>query len=173
MASTLAQPQVLVWAHSPPEKESMVTVLTLSALALAMVDAAGVVAYSSKKLLDFPAGYILIESVVADLAITKSSTGVIAAFDGDFSLGTAAANGDATLTGTEVDILASTPTPQAVAGVTTAIGSKLTASNLDGTVTPVDLYLNMLVDDSDHDVTTTPCNLLFTGTITVTWRNAG
>lgn len=148
-----------------------VTVLQLSNLTLAMVDVAGVVAYASKKIFDFPEGYIAIESAVADLAVTKSSAGVIAAFDGDFSLGSVAAAGDATLTSTEADVIASTATPQAVAGATTAIGSKLTATNLDGSVTPVDLYLNVLVDDADHDVTTTPCNLLFTGTVTVIWRN--
>lgn len=155
------------------QRSDNVTVLTLSALAVAMADTAGIVAFGSKKLLDFPAGYIGIESVVANLAVTKSSAGVIATFDGDFSLGTVAAAGDATLTATEADIMASVATPQAVAGVTTARGSKLTATDLDGTVTPVDLYLNVLVDDTDHDVTTTPCNLLFTGTITVTWRNKG
>lgn len=154
-------------------REAMTTVLTLTALSIAMADAAGVVAYGSKKILDFPAGYVGIESVVAKLSVTKSSAGVITTFDGDFSLGTVAAAGDATLTGTEADIIASTATPQAVAGVTTAYGSKLTATNLDGTTTPVDMYLNVLVDDADHDVTTTPCNLLFTGTITVTWRNMG
>lgn len=154
-------------------KEMNVTVLTLTALSLAMVDAAGVVAFASKKLLDFPKGYIDIESVTANLAVTKSSAGVIAAFDGDFALGTVAAAGDATLTGTEADIIASTATPQAVAGATTAIGSKLTATTIDGMTTAADLFLNVLVDDTDHDVTTTPCNLLFTGTITLTWCNLG
>jgi len=149
------------------------TVLTLNALAVAMADAAGVVAFGSKKILDFPAGYIRIDSIVADLAVSKSSAGVIATFDGDFSVGTVAAAGDATLTSTEADMIASTATPQAVAGVTTAIGSKLTATDLDGTVTPIDMYLNVVVDDADHDVTTTPCNLLFTGTVTVTWRKMG
>lgn len=154
-------------------RESMTTVLTLAALSIALVDNAGVIAHGGKKILDFPKGYIAIESVVCNLAVTKSSAGVIATFDGAFSLGSVVADTSATLTSTEVDIVASTATPQAVAGVTTANGSKLTATNLDGTVTPVDVYLNVIVDDTDHDVTVTPCNLLFTGTITITWRKMG
>lgn len=154
-------------------REAITTVLTLTALSIALVDNAGVVAHGGKKIMDFPAGYIAIESVVADLAVTKSSAGVDAAWDGDFSLGSVIADTDASLTSTEADIIASTATPQAVAGVTTAIGSKLTATNLDGTTTPVDMYLNVIVDDADHNVTGTACNLLFTGTITVTWRNMG
>lgn len=160
-------------ANTVTRGQWFVTTLTLSALSLAMVDVAGTVAYAGKKILDFPAGYIRIDSAVADLAIAKSSAGVIATWDGDFSLGTVTAAGDATLTSTEADIIASTATPQAVSSVTTAIGSKLTATDLDGTVTAKDMYLNVLVDDADQDVTTTPCNLLFTGTITLTWRNMG
>ena len=158
---------------SSASREAMTTVLTLSALSIALVDNAGVIAHGGKKILDFPKGYISIESVVANLAVTKSSAGVIATFNGAFSLGSVVADTGATLTSTEADIIASTVTPAATAGVTTANGAKLTATNLDGTVTPVDMYLNVVVTDTDHDVTATPCNLLFTGTITITWRNMG
>lgn len=149
------------------------TVIQLSAIALALVDNAGVVAYTSKKILDFPEGQIRIDSIVADLACTKSSAGVNATFNGDFSLGTVAANNTATLTSTEANVLASTSTPAAVAGVTSAAGINATPAIFDGHTTAVDLYLNALVDDTDHDVTTTPANLSYTGTVTIIWENLG
>lgn len=43
----------------------------------------------------------------------------------------------------------------------------------NGTSTAKDCYLNVLVDDADHDVTGTACNLIFNGTITLTWVNLG
>lgn len=149
------------------------TVISLAALAIALADNAGVVAYGGKKIMDFPEGQIRVNSVVADLAVTKSSAGVNADFDGDFALGTATANNTATLTGTEADVLASTATPQAVAGATTAIGANVTPAVFDGSTTAKDLYLNFVVDDADHNVTGTACNLVVTGTVTVLWENLG
>lgn len=210
---------------------------------LPMVDEAGVVAYAGLKIYDLPEGVLLILGATANLALTKSSVGVDAAFDGDFGIGTVTASNNATLTGTEQDILPSTATPQAVAGVTTAKGSSLstvptsltdnsvgTANNTveamadiataggatptaaqvdtavngvlakirnnfadvaakinevllvlsggkllasDGHTTPKDVYLNILVDDTDQDVTTTPCNIIVNGTITLHWVNLG
>jgi hypothetical protein len=61
----------------------------------------------------------------------------------------------------------------AVAGATTAKGVSTAAATLDGTDTAVDLFLNFLVDDTDHDVTTTPANLIVSGTITLHWINLG
>lgn len=204
------------------------TTLTFDDAPVALTDNAGTIAYGSQKIYDFPAGAIIILGVVVDLAITKSSTGVIATWDGDFSLGTAAANSGATLVGTEANVVPSTATPQAVAGATTAdwdgvdtIASLTDATSatpadtivnhadgttyandaaaietnmsslaakineilaaisgpkmlaVDGTATPVDLYFNVLVDDADHDVTSTPCNLILNGTISVLWAAIG
>jgi hypothetical protein len=35
------------------------------------------------------------------------------------------------------------------------------------------VYLNILVDDADHDVTSTACNIIANGTITLVWENYG
>lgn len=149
------------------------TVLTLTNTPVVLADNAGVVAYGSLKIYDFPQGAINFLGATANLAITKSSAGVNADFDGDFSLGSVAANNGATLATTEQNIIPTTPTPQAVSGVTSAKGQSTAGLYLDGTGTAVDLYLNMLVDDADHDVTGTPCNLIANGTITVLWTNLG
>lgn len=152
------------------------TVLRLKDSVLALTDEAGVVAYTSKKIFDFPEGLISFQGAVIDLVLTKSSAGVNADFDGDIGLGTAQASNNATLSSTEQNLVPTTPTTQAVAGVATA-KAKSTATEagalFDGTTTPVDVYLNVLVDDADHDVTGTPCNLIANGTITVLWFSLG
>lgn len=152
------------------------TVITLTDADVPMVDAAGVVAYGSIKLLDLPAGAVVFMGAVADLDLTKSSAGVNDTWDGDIGVGTVAASNNATLATTEQNIIPTTATPQAVAGVTTGdclSTSTEAATVIDGTTTPVDVYLNILVDDADHDVTTTPCNLIANGTITITWGLLG
>lgn len=151
------------------------TTLTLTALTMALTDQAGAIAYVGTKVYDFPAGAILILGATADIDLTKSSAGVDADWNGDFGLGTATAAADDTLTLTEDDILPTTATPEAVAGVTTSNGQSTAAENVvfDGTTTAKDLYLNYLVDDADHDVTATPCNLIANGTITLHWVNLG
>lgn len=149
------------------------TVLTFTNVTVALSDNAGVVAYGSKKIFDFPAGAITIIGATADLALTKSSAGVNDDWDGDFGMGTAAADSGATLATTEQNVIPTTATPQASSGATTATGYGTAAVYLDGTSTAVDLYLNFLVDDADHDVTGTACNLILNGTCTVTWTNHG
>jgi hypothetical protein len=150
------------------------TVLTFDDVAFALVDEAGVVAYKGTKVYDMPAGNILVLGATADLALTKSSAGVNADWDGDFGVGTVTASNNSTLSSTEQNIIPTTATPQAVAGATTAKGINAAAiAPLDGTATAIDIYLNFLVDDADHDVTSTPCNLVVNGTLTIHWIQLG
>lgn len=152
------------------------TVLTLVNTPVVLADEAGVVAYGGLKIYDFPAGAILFLGAVADLDLTKSSAGVNADWDGDIGLGTVTASNNATLSSTEQNLIPTTATPQAVAGVTTGdcLSTNTEAAKvIDGTATAVDAYLNILVDDTDHDVTTTPCNIIVNGTITLSWCNLG
>lgn len=149
------------------------TVLTLENTAIPLVDEAGVVAYGGLKVFDLPEGLVQILGAVADLAVTKSSAGVNNDFDGDFAVGTVTASNNNTLSATEANIIASTATPQAAAGATTAKGVSTAVLTLDGTATAVDVYLNALVDDADHDVTTTPASLIVNGTITLSWIHLG
>lgn len=152
------------------------TTFTLSGVTMALTDEASTVAYSSLKIYDFPQGYIYIQSAVADLTFTADAAGVNDDWDGDFGLGTAAAAADASLTNTEDDIL---PTTAVAAGAKDKIGvadGVSTASEhviFDGTTTAKDLYLNVLVDDVDQDVTSTPTNLVAAGTIVLNWIYMG
>lgn len=152
------------------------TVLTLTNTPISLTDEAGVVAFGGLKVYDFPDGLINFKGAVADLAVTKSSAGVNDDWDGDFGLGTVTASNNNSLSSTEQNLIPTTATPQAASGATTAKGKSTdTEANkvLDGTTTPIDVYLNALVDDADHDVTSTPCNLIFNGTITFHWENIG
>jgi hypothetical protein len=149
------------------------TVLTFVNTPIVLADNAAVVAFGSLKIFDMPQGSIVILGATANLVLTKSSAGVIATFDGDFGLGTTAADNTATLSSTEQNIIPTTATPQAVAGVSSMKGRSTAITFFDGTTTAIDVYLNALVDDADHDVTTTPCNLIVNGTITLVWSNLG
>lgn len=142
-------------------------VLTFADVAVPLVDEATVVAYGGLKVLDFAEGAVAILGGVGNLALTKSSAGVTATWDGDIGVGTVTASNNATLASTEQNIIPTTPTPQAVSSATTGDCVSTGAVYLDGTTTPVDVYLNILVDDADHDVTTTPCNIIVNGTLTI------
>lgn len=152
--------------------------LTLTNTPVVMADNPAVTAYGSLKIVDLPEGNIAILGAVMDLALTLSAAGINAGWDGDVGLGTVAANNGATpLATTEQNIIPNTATPQAVASATTAkawsTATELAAGVFNGTSAAVDVYLNLLVDDADHDVTTTPTNILCNGTIRITYVNLG
>ena len=147
--------------------------LTFEDVAIALTDEAGVVAYGGLKVLDMPEGAYAIMGAVAGLAVEKSSAGVNDDFDGDFGVGTVTASNNATLATTEQNIIPTTATPQASSGATTAKGVSTAAVYLDGTSTPSDIYLNFLVDDADHNVGGTACNLVINGTLTIHYLYLG
>lgn len=149
------------------------TTLTLADTPIVLVDEAATVAYGGLKVYDMPRGRIFVLSAATVLAVHKTSAGVNDDFDGDFSMGTVTATNNATLLTTEANIIASAATPQAVDGDTTANGGSSGPLAIDGLSTPMDVYLNAVVDDADHDVTGTPCNLEFTGTIEIIWKYLG
>ena len=152
------------------------TVLTLTNTPVVLADEAGVVAYGGLKIYDFPEGFIHFFGATANLTLGKSAAGVNADWDGDFALGTVTASNNATLASTEQDLIPTTATPQATASLTTATGVSTTTEAskiLDGHTTAKDVFLNILVDDADHDVTTTPTNIVVNGTITLLWANLG
>lgn len=147
------------------------TTLTLTDVVLALADEAGVVAYKGIKVYDLPAGLQTFLGAAASLSVVKDSAGVDDAWDGDFSMGTVTASNNNALTSTEANLIPSTATPQAVAGATTAIGVSSALLMVDGHSTAGDLYLNFIIDDADHDVTGTACNLTVNGTITLYWMS--
>lgn len=152
------------------------TVLTCTALPIVFADDAGQAQYGGVKLYDFPAGLLCTLGGVIDGALTMPSP-FIDAFTGVTALGTVTASTGATLTSTEANILQSTALTTASAKVAVAdavsIATALTEAGarwVDGTATPVDLYLNYAIaDDALHTAATGT----FTGVITLIWTLIG
>lgn len=151
------------------------TTITFVNTPVVLADEAGVVAYGGLKVYDFPAGAIYMLGAILDVDLTKSSAGVNADWDGDIGVGVVTASNNATLSSTEQNIIPTTSTPQAVSGATTGNAQSTSAENIvhDGTGTAKDVYVNILIDDADHDVTGTACNIILNGTLKLYWINLG
>lgn len=123
----------------------------LSALALSMTGATGV-GWGTAVLGDLPEGNILVLGAIAYVQVTKdaAASGIQAAFDGDFSVGTTA-TADATLSGTDVNIIPSSALGAATAGVSPVARGASTAAPaiLDNTDGSLELNLNLLIDDAN------------------------
>jgi hypothetical protein len=112
------------------------------------------------KVYDFPAGSIRIHSAVLD-GITAVGGGALGT--PVLSCGTVTAAADATLTGTEADIIPS------IAIAADTHQSLAAAVTLDGTGTAVDLYVNAAA----ATVGTGAATVAVTGTLTIVWTNGG
>ena len=110
------------------------------------------VGYGSAVIGDFPQGNILFLGAVAYAKFVTADVDVQAAFDGDYSIGSAA-TADATLSGSEVDIIASTPlgaaTAQASPVVRGVSAAAICGTVLDNTDGSLELNLNLLIDDAN------------------------
>lgn len=148
-------------------------------LIVTMADDAGVTAYGGLKVYDMPEGVIEVLGSRANLTRVERTvavdTGFAAAFDGDASVGTVTAGTGASLSSTEANLVPSFSTAQASAGVSAGGNSVATtrAGTIDGTSSPMDIFLNLLVDDADQDLTTTASNLAVTGEIELSWMIVG
>jgi len=150
------------------------TIFTFSNVDVALADD-GADAYKGIKLYTMPTGWIIWDGAVADFDLTKSSGGVFATWDGFIGLGTVECDAGV-LAGTEQDLIPVTATPQAAGGETTGdMQSTATESGdiFDGHATAKEVWLNVKVDDADHDVAGTPCNIIVNGTLTILWKLMG
>lgn len=147
------------------------TVLTLAALSIAVTDNGSAGGQGSQKIYDFPEGVIQLLGASYNLTVTAVSTGIAAGAALVGSLGSVAAGaGNATLTSTEADMIASTAgTLTASAGVLQKFGS-LVAAAFDGHTTALDAILNVAIPDADISATDA---VLISGTITLIWSNLG
>lgn len=147
------------------------TIFTLTNLAVTVTDTGGANGGQGSQLLyTFPEG--VTEILGASYNLTTSAAvgiGATAALVG--SLGSAAAGvGDATLSGTEADMIASTTgTLTASAGVLQLHGSIVTTA-FDGHTSATTSYLNLAVPDAGISATAV---VTVNGTITVVWTSLG
>lgn len=148
------------------------TVLTLTNVSITVTDTGGANGgQGSLKVYDFPEGVIQFLGASYNLTTLAGAGGIgdTAALVG--SLGSVAAGaGDATLTSTEADMIASTTGTLTAGAGTLAKHGSLVATAFDGHTTALDAILNLAVPDagiSSNDTVTV------NGTITMVWANLG
>lgn len=148
------------------------TVITLSGLEVTMTDATTAGSHGTVKVYDFPECNMFFLGGTCDLTIVAGDGGITDTAAVVGAVGTAAVGVDnATLTGTEADLIPSTAsTLTAGAGVTK--GKTLTAGAVvfDGTATAKEAHLNFAVPDAGSTANDT---LTVSGTITLVWSNLG
>lgn len=126
----------------------------------------------------FPEGLITFEGGVIDCVFTKGgpTAGISATFAGNTGLGTAVGAG-AILATTAQNLIPTTARGAAVAGVVNAkiVSTSTEAPKLfDGTATPVAVFFNNLIADTDHDIAGNPTAFIdIQGTITLHWTYHG
>jgi len=169
----LAPPKAGLKAVTTGQGGSYRTVFSFNAMPVPVTDA---LAYAAQKIFDFLDGKVRIKGGTARLQFAVLTTRASTINDNaalTWSLGSVAAS-SATLAGTMVNVLASTGRTLDGAGAALSTASTAdiaAAATLDGTVTPVDLYLNLAFatgTDIDADGT-----VAVTGAITLLWENWG
>lgn len=154
------------------------TVLTLVNTPVSVVSVTTGNGVGGTKVYDFPAGYIQNHGCVADLSISiataKQADFTDGTPEGDIGIGTVApANADALGTDATDDNFATATAFTMSSYVDSSVTLPPEASaNYNGSSTPIDLYVNVLVDAADivDGVTT---EVLISGTITVVWSLLG
>lgn len=145
------------------------TKLTLTDESITLTDDAGNGQSGGIKLYDMPEGRILILAAAVDASIVLNGTEWTDAAEGDIGLGSAVVSGGGALTGTEQNIIATTAIAAmtAQAGPIDAIGPAAPVL-LDGSSTPVDIYMNIRIDDAVAHITGTGT---INGDVTLVWIN--
>jgi hypothetical protein len=147
------------------------TVLTITNLAITVTDTGGANGgQGSQKVYDFPEGVIQLLGASYNLTtVAAAGIGATAALVG--SLGSAAAGvGDATLTGTEADMIASTTGTLTGSAGTLAKHGSINTTAFDGHTTALDAILNLAVPDAGISANAV---VTVSGTITLVWANLG
>lgn len=114
------------------------------------VDGATGVGFGSVVIGDFKEGNILFLGAVANMQFTgPTDAGLVDTWAGDFGVGTTPA-GDATITGTDVDLIASTAIAAATAEASPVTRGELAGvAILDNTDGSLEMNLNLLIDDAN------------------------
>ena len=138
---------------APVRQEIMKATIPFSAVALSVTGASGV-GWATAVIGDFPEGNILLLGAVAYVQFDSAGgqAGIVDDWDGDFAVGTTP-TADATVTGTDADVIPLTATTQAVAEDAPRTRAASTASIggtvFDNTDGALELNLNLIVDDAD------------------------
>lgn len=145
-------------AHAPKAVAPIVKELIRVNHSIDSVTVTTAIGFGSVIIGDFPQGNILVLGAVANLQFSGpgASADLVDTWEGDFGIGTTPA-ADATITGTDVDIVAST----ALAAATAEVGVKTrgvvptTGVIYDNTDGSLEINLSLLVDAADQTDDTT------------------
>jgi hypothetical protein len=136
--------------RTPPAKQNVAR-QTFSFTNKAMTVADGAPGFGTTVIGDFPDGNILLLGAVLYAQFTSTDVDLIATFDGDVSIGSAP-TADNVLSGSEIDIIPSTPLNPAtgkvspmVRGISAGATAGVILDNTDGSL---ELNLNLLIDDA-------------------------
>ena len=143
---------------------------TFAAKAVTIADTGGANgAQGSLKIVDLPQGLAVILGGSSNLTITAAA-GITATASVVASVGTAvAASSDATLSGTEANIIPSTAAT--LTGSAGAFrGESTGVATVDGTTTAVPIYLNFAIPDAGVSANST---ITVSGTLTLCWTVIG
>jgi hypothetical protein len=153
---------------SAARKDTNVARLVVTA-ALTFTGASGVAVFATSALAGLPEGNILLLGAVANMTFTGPTSANLANdFQGDFSLGTTPAD-DATLSGTDVDLIASTAIPAATAEVSAGVrATNATQAVIDNTDGTAEMNLNVLLD-ADEVTDGESVVITVTGTVDVAY----
>ena len=107
------------------------------------------IGFGSVALGSFPEGFILLLGAqVTDLVFTGSGTGHTTTFDGDYGVGTTAAD-DGTISLGDENVIAETALGAATASVSPNLDTgNATTAIIDNSADDQDLYLNLIIDDA-------------------------
>lgn len=147
------------------------TTLTFTNYILAMTDQGANGSQGSAVIYTFPEGVIQLLGSSFNLAITRVGSNISATAAAVGAIGSAAAGtGNATLTGTEADMIAST-----VGTLTGGVGAlknygSLVAAAFDGHTSALTANLNIAVPDADSAGND---SFSITGTVTLCWADLG
>lgn len=143
----------------------------VSALTLT-VDGATGVGFGSAVAGDFPEGNINFLGAVAQLQFTgPTDAGLVDTWEGDYGVGTTPA-ADATISGSDVDIVGSTALAAATAEVSPSTrGIGATPAVFDNTDGSLELNISLLVDDAD--ISADGIDMTVSGWIEVTFAVLG
>lgn len=147
--------------------------ITLTSVAVTWTDNGASGGYGSLKIYDMPEGVVCV--LAANLKITAASWSAgmgATATSVVFSVGSAAEATGATLDSTQANICPSVSAGTlAASAVAAAFGTQLaTPTNLNGTATAIDVYLNIASDGTDS---TAGGTVTVSGTLEITYIPAG
>lgn len=152
------------------------TLLTFQALPVTTGNTTGA-SFGSKQIYTFPVGRILVLGNVTNFTLVTFNTAAGVDGDiggggsGDYAMGSTA-TADATLTGTDVDMLPSSALLDPfVSGVGrgNAVAMLAAAAQFDGTGGAKSVYLNAIIDDADVSDAAASDPVYFTGSTWLTW----